>query len=88
MEVTFYRGEGCPNCRQEGYRGRVAFHELVVVSEEMRSLISQNAGLQELKESAKKTGYRSLRYDGLLKVLLGLTTIEEIEKHSSLEWSL
>lgn len=87
-EVTFYRGAGCPNCRQQGYRGRVAFHELVVVSEQMRSLISSNAGLQELKEAAQKTGYRSLRHDGLLKVLLGLTTIEEIEKHSSLEWSL
>ena len=88
QEVTFYKGAGCPNCRNQGYRGRVAFHELVVVSEEMRSLITKNAGPQELKEAAQKTGYRSLRYDGLLKVLLGLTTIEEIEKHSSLEWSL
>ncbi len=88
QDVTFYRGAGCPNCRNQGYKGRVAFHELVVVSEEMRSLISQNAGLQELNESAQKTGYRSLRYDGLLKVLLGLTSIEEIEKHSSIEWSL
>ena len=86
-DVSFYRGSGCSYCRESGYRGRIAFHELVVATEEMRNLISRNAGLQELKEAAEAVGYKSLRYDGLLKVLLGMTTVEEIEKHTSLEWS-
>lgn len=86
-DVSFYRGSGCSYCRESGYRGRIAFHELVVVSEEMRNLIARNAGLKELKQAAEAVGYKSLRYDGLLKVLLGLTSIDEIEKHTSLEWS-
>jgi len=87
VEVPFYHGKGCDACRGLGYRGRVAFHELVLVSNKIRSLISQRAGQRELTEAAKELGYRSLRYDGLKKVLLGLTTPEEVDRHSGLEWS-
>ena len=52
----------------------------------MRSMISKSAAQHELLRYATKLGYRSLRYDGLKKVLLGLTTIDEIEKHTVLEW--
>ena len=86
-EVPFYRGKGCPACRGTGYNGRVAFHELVVVTEEMRGLISEGKSVSAIAEAAKKAGYRPLRYDGLKKVLLGLTTIDQIEEHSSLEWA-
>ena len=61
-------------------------HELVLVDDEMRSMISRSAAQHELLRHATKLGYRSLRYDGLKKVLLGLTSIEEIEKHTVLEW--
>ena len=86
-EVPFYRGRGCPHCRGTGYRGRVAFHELVLITDEIRQLISDGRSAQEITRAAAKTGYRSLRYDGLKKVLLGLTTIEEIEQNSSFEWA-
>ena len=85
-KIAFSQGVGCANCRQTGYSGRIAFHELLVVDDEMRSMISQNLGQHELLRYASKLGYRSLRYDGLKKVLLGLTTLEEIEKHTVLEW--
>ncbi|HUG10349.1 MAG TPA: GspE/PulE family protein [Opitutaceae bacterium] len=85
--VPFYRGKGCPACRHTGYNGRIAFHELVVMTEEMRTLISERKSVAAMVEAAKKAGYRPLRYDGLKKVLLGLTTIEQIEEHSSLEWA-
>ena len=87
VEVPFYQGKGCEACRNTGYRGRVAFHELVLVSNKMRSLISQNAGQSELNAAAVEMGYKSLRYDGLKKVLLGLTTPDEVDRHSSLEWT-
>ena len=83
---VFYRGKGCPHCRQSGYHGRIAFHEMVLVTEEMRSLISRAAGDEELGRAARKVGYRPLRYDGLKKVLLGFTTIEELEAHASFDW--
>ena len=43
--------------------------------------------MKELHQAAKKVGYKSLRYDGLKKVLLGLTTIDEIEKNTAFEWA-
>jgi len=85
-EIAFYHGRGCNHCRQSGFRGRVAFHELLIVTNELRSLINRNASEAEMLVAARKAGYRSLRYDGLKKVLLGLTTIEEIEAQSVVEW--
>ncbi len=84
--VPFYRGRGCPYCRGTGYRGRVAFHELVLVTEEIRAHISNSRPVSEIIAAAKKVGYQPLRYDGLKKVLLGLTTIEQVEENSSFEW--
>lgn len=83
---VFYRGRGCPHCRDTGYHGRMAFHEMVLVSDEIRSLISSGGSEAELAKAAHKMGYRPLRYDGLKKVLLGFTTIEELEKHASFDW--
>jgi type IV pilus assembly protein PilB len=86
-EVPFYRGRGCQTCRHTGYKGRVAFHELVLITEEMRMLISEGRSVQEIARAAAKVGYKPLRYDGLKKVLMGLTTIEEIEQNTSFEWA-
>jgi type IV pilus assembly protein PilB len=87
-DVQFYRGRGCPHCRGTGYRGRIAFHELVVITEEIRQMISERRSVQEIARAAAKVGYRPLRYDGLNKVLIGLTTIEEIEENSSFDWAM
>ena len=86
-EVPFYRGRGCARCRGTGYHGRIAFHEFVIVTEEIRTLISERRSAQEITRAAAKVGYRPLRYDGLKKVLLGLTTIEEIEQNTAVEWA-
>ncbi len=85
-EVQFYRGRGCPACRGTGYKGRVAFHELVLITEEIRTLISEERSAQDITKAAAKVGFKPLRYDGLKKVLLGLTTIDEIEQKTSIEW--
>lgn len=86
-EVPFYRGRGCPHCRGTGYKGRIAFHELILITEEIRTLISEGRSAQEITRAAARVGYRSLRYDGMRKVLLGLTTIEEIEANTAFEWA-
>jgi type IV pilus assembly protein PilB len=88
VDVPFYRGKGCPYCRNTGYRGRVAFHELVLITEEIRALISNGNSVQDIVTAARKVGYQPLRYDGLKKVLLGLTTIEQIEENSAFEWAV
>ena len=86
-EVPFYCRRGCLDCSDTGYRGRIAFHELVLITEEMRSIIAKEGSTEDLQQAAQKVGYRPLRYDGLKKVLLGLTTIEEIEQNTSFEWA-
>lgn len=86
-DVTFYRGRGCPACRGSGYKGRIAFHEFIPITEEIRTLISERRSAQEITRAAMKVGFRPLRYDALKKVLLGLTTIEEVEQNTSFEWA-
>lgn len=86
VDVSFYRGRGCPTCRGTGYKDRIAFHEFIPVTEEIRTLISEGRNIQEITRAAAKVGFKPLRYDGLKKVLLGLTTIEEIEHNTSFEW--
>jgi type IV pilus assembly protein PilB len=87
-EVPFYRGRGCRSCRGTGYNGRIAIHELVIITEEIRTLITSGASVQQITAAANKVGFKPLRYDGLKKVLLGLTTIEEVEANTSFEWDV
>jgi type IV pilus assembly protein PilB len=76
--VTFYRGQGCSNCRETGYRGRVGIYELMVMNAELAELIVKGGSAGELREAAIANGMRTLQKDGLKKVLAGMTTIEEV----------
>lgn len=82
---TLTLGEGCDACRQTGYRGRMAIHELLVVDEKMKKLMMNNATFQELKDHIKQKGTRLLVDDGLLKVKAGKTTLEEVLRVASLD---
>lgn len=76
-EITFYRGRGCDNCKVSGYKGRTGIHELLVVSDRLRSLILQRASTAEIRQCAIEEGMKTMPDDGLRKVLDGITTIEE-----------
>ncbi len=78
--VTFYRGKGCPECNNTGYRGRTGVHEMLILNNTIRRLISRDASLMEIQDEAFRTGFRSIRHDGLKKVLRGITTIDEVER--------
>jgi type II secretory ATPase GspE/PulE/Tfp pilus assembly ATPase PilB-like protein len=62
-------------------------HELVLITKEIRQMVSAGKTAQEITRAAGRAGYRSRRYDGMRKVLPGLTTIEEIEQNTSFEWA-
>ena len=64
-EVPFYRGRGCEECRFTGFKGRIAFHELALITEEMRAIIANEGSIGELHQAANKVEYRPLHYDGL-----------------------
>jgi general secretion pathway protein E len=75
---TIYGPVGCLECRRTGYLGRTGLVELLVVTDPIRLLIARGAELQELREQAARDGLRSLRVSGAEKVVLGLTTIDEV----------
>ncbi len=83
--VRFWRGAGCPHCYHTGYYGRLAVHELFVVGEAFRALIARNAPIDEINAAAREQGFLPMRYDGLKKVLRGLTTLDELNKISYAE---
>jgi len=69
---------GCPHCQGTGYRGRLGIYELVDVTPEMQELIIASATAEKMRALATAQGGRTLREDGLLKAMAGLTTIEEV----------
>lgn len=74
----YYRGIGCKKCRNTGYLGRIAIHELFVTNSEVQEMITENASIKKLKEIAVKSGMTTLRIDGLSKVKAGITTVDEV----------
>jgi len=82
-EITLYKGEGCPYCKDTGYKGRIAIFELMVITENIRDLINKNVTTGKLREAAIKEGMCQLREDGIKKVCEGLTTIDEVLRVAS-----
>ncbi len=77
-KMQFYKGKGCATCNFTGMKGRIAIYEVMPVGEELRSAILKNASTAELRAIAETAGMRSLRQAGLMKVIEGTTTIEEV----------
>ena len=75
---ALHRPVGCTHCGKTGYRGRLAIHEIMAVNEEIERLIVTHASTDEIGKAAQANGMRTLREDGLSKVVQGLTTLEEI----------
>ncbi len=75
---SLYRTTGCEHCIGTGYRGRTGIFELLVLDDEIRSLILKNYDANTIKKTATNKGMLSLRQDGARKVLRGITTIEEV----------
>jgi general secretion pathway protein E len=72
-----HHAKGCPECHQQGYRGRTGIYELVIFDDKMRTLVHNGVGEQELLRHARSLG-PSIRDDGRRKVLEGVTTLEEV----------
>jgi len=75
---TVYAPVGCLECRRTGYMGRTGLVELLMMSDAIRLLVARGSELQELREQAAREGLRSLRVSGAEKVVLGVTTIDEV----------
>ena len=76
--IQLYEKKGCKNCRFTGYRGRTGIYEILPMSEPLREMVLARASSQEIKKKAITLGMRTLRQDGLKKVISGLTTLAEV----------
>ena len=77
-------GAGCEKCNNTGYKGRAGLHELLSVSREIRRMIQTGANAEALLNQSLKEGMRTLRQDGIEKVLSGITSMEEVRATSNI----
>ncbi len=76
--ATFMRGNGCSECHNQGFRGRIGVFEIFNVNEEVERLIYSNGTSAQLRSLSRQLGMRSMREDGVRKVMAGMTTVEEV----------
>jgi type IV pilus assembly protein PilB len=81
-DKDFFYGDGCAECSNTGYRGRIGLFEMIVVSDAIRELINNRAPTLTIKQKALEQGMRSLRDDGLRAIFDGNSTIEEVLKYT------
>jgi len=82
-ELPFFKGSGCDACNGTGLKGRQGVYEVLMMTPNLRKLILQNVGAAELRDAAVDEGMLTLRMDGWLKILKGITTIEQIVRETS-----
>ncbi len=83
--VKFFRGVGCKKCRNTGYAGRIAIHELFIPNEEIAGMIGERTELKKIKNAAMKNGMVPLQADGLEKVKAGIVSVEEVLRTAQIE---
>lgn len=79
-DLTLYKPNGCELCNQTGYRGRMGIHELLVGTDEQKSLIQKKARMEELRNQAMKDGMRTLKQDGIEKIFGGHCDLMQVRK--------
>ena len=77
-ESSIMKGVGCDNCKHMGYKGRAGIFEMFLIDDEVRHMINQKSTTLELRKRAREMGMRTLREDGIRKVLSGMTSAEEV----------
>ncbi|MGB9735029.1 MAG: type II secretion system ATPase GspE [bacterium] len=75
---VLYKGNGCVNCVNTGYKGRTGIYEILIIDDEIRSMITRGVDSTMIKHAAMKKGMTTLKEDGIKKVINGITTIKEV----------
>ena len=82
-DLPFFRGVGCESCQGTGLKGRQGLYETMNMTPKLRKLIMQNAGATEIGKAAVAEGMLTLRMDGWLKVIKGITTLDQVVRETS-----
>jgi type IV pilus assembly protein PilB len=78
-----FKGRGCKECNNSGYKGRIALYEVMPFTPRLKELVLQGASTAELKEAMVRDNIKTLRLSGLAKVVEGITTIDEVTRVTS-----
>jgi type IV pilus assembly protein PilB len=81
--MTLFKGRGCVYCNGIGYKGRIAIHEVLVITEEMRDVIYGEVSTGKIRSLAVANNFRNMHFDGVQKALAGITTLEEVSRMTS-----
>jgi type II secretory ATPase GspE/PulE/Tfp pilus assembly ATPase PilB-like protein len=76
--LKFYKAAGCVKCNKTGYKGRIGLHELLVADDHIKRLIQERARVAEIFAAAVETGMRTLKMDGMEKIMLGMTDLKQV----------
>lgn len=82
---SFYRGRGCGECNNTGFKGRTGLFEFMPITDEVRELIHRGASTEELRDAAMRAGMKTLRQVGMEKIYEGVTTVEEVVRETTIE---
>jgi type II secretory ATPase GspE/PulE/Tfp pilus assembly ATPase PilB-like protein len=82
-ELPFFKGHGCDACGGTGLKGRQGLYEVMFMTTNLKKLVMQNADVQVIRNAAIEDGMLTLRMDGWLKVLKGVTTLEQVIRETS-----
>lgn len=77
-EITLFRGTGCDHCKGTGYKGRTGVHELMVMSDEIKDKVLEKSPSHILRQLAMKNGMKTLQDDAVQKILMGITSVDEV----------
>jgi type II secretory ATPase GspE/PulE/Tfp pilus assembly ATPase PilB-like protein len=79
-DLKINRAKGCDKCNQTGYSGRMGIHELLLGTREMKRMIQGQSSVEQLREQAIRDGMRTLKQDGIEKILAGHTDLLQVRK--------
>jgi type II secretory ATPase GspE/PulE/Tfp pilus assembly ATPase PilB-like protein len=82
-DLPFFKGHGCDACGGTGLKGRQGLYEVMFMTPNLKKLVMQNADVQVIRDAAIEDGMLTLRMDGWLKVLKGVTTLEQVIRETS-----
>ena len=79
-EIKLYRGKGCKKCGGDGYKGRVAIQEFLILNDELGEILDRGGTTHEIEQAAIRNGMKTIHQDGIEKVLAGITTLDEVHR--------
>jgi type II secretory ATPase GspE/PulE/Tfp pilus assembly ATPase PilB-like protein len=79
-KLVFYKSVGCDKCNKTGYKGRIGLHELLIADDAVKKLIQERARVAEIFAAAVETGMRTLKMDGMEKIMLGMTDLKMVRQ--------